>query len=263
MLSYLASSKLAFQSLLILGLFPFFCTVTNAQWSVHLGLMNSQIVDPLVSYQSYEGNGLKGRLGYHWTRGTHTSTVGLKTGHSRLNNRQNNYWDSRSFGFFLHSELPATPFFSKLHIRSGLEAQLFEIESFFFMESNAYKGRKSGFGAIRIPLLISSNYFLNQALPITWTLNLPVLEYTLRPGYSVFDPEELFGKDPTFGNILKTGKWSPITSPRQWQWELKWSPQSQVIENNYVVFVSHKYQRIPFPQVFKGSTIQLGVGVYL
>jgi hypothetical protein len=263
MLSYLASPKLALQSLLILGLFPFLSTVTNAQWSVHLGLMNSQIADPLVSYQSYEGNGLQWHLGYNWTKETRSSTIALETGRSRLSNRHNNFWDSRSLSFFLHSELPATPFFPKLNIQSGLEAQLLQIESFFFMESNAYNGRKSGFGAIRIPLLISSNYFLNQALPITWTLNLPVLQYTLRPGYSVFDPEELFNEQPTLGNILKTGQWSPIASLGQWQWELKWSPKSQVIEKNYVVFVTHNYHRIPFPQVFKSSTIQLGVGVYL
>ena len=263
MLSYLASPKLALQSLLILGLFPFLSTVTNAQWSVHLGLMNSQIADPLVSYQSYEGNGLQWHLGYNWNKETRSSTIALETGRSRLSNRHNNYWDSRNLSFYIHSELPATPFFSKLSIQSGLEAQLLQIESFFFMESNAYNGRKSGFGAIRIPLLISSNYFLNQALPITWTLNLPVLQYTLRPGYSVFDPEELFNEQPTFGNILKTGQWSPIASPRQWQWELKWSPKSQVKENNYVVFVTHKYNRIPFPQVFKSSNIQFGVGVYL
>jgi len=263
MLSYLASQKLTLQSLLILGLLPFFSTVTTAQWSFHLGLMNSQIADPLVSYQSYEGNGLKWHLGYNWNKETRSSTIALETGRSRLSNRHNNYWDSRNLSFYIHSELPATPFFSKLSIQSGLEAQLLQIESFFFMESNAYNGRKSGFGAIRIPLLISSNYFLNQALPITWTLNLPVLQYTLRPGYSVFDPEELFNEQPTFGNILKTGQWSPIASPRQWQWELKWSPKTQVKENNYVVFVTHKYHRIPFPQVFKSSTIQFGVGVYL
>ena len=39
--------------------------------------------------------------------------------------------------------------------------------------------------------------------------------------------------------------------------------QSKVIENNYVVFVNYKYHKIPFPQVFKNSTIQLGFGVYL
>ena len=114
MLSYLASPKLALQSLLILGLFPFLSTVTNAQWSVHLGLMNSQIADPLVSYQSYEGNGLQWHLGYNWTKETRSSTIALETGRSRLSNRHNNYWDSRSLSFFLHSELPTTPFFPKM-----------------------------------------------------------------------------------------------------------------------------------------------------
>lgn len=263
MLSYLASPKLVLQSLLIVGLFPFLSSVCNAQWSVHLGLMNSQIVDPLVSYQRYEGNGLIGHLGYNWTKETRTSTIALETERSRLSNRHNNYWDSRSLSFFLHTELPATPFFPKLTIQSGLEAQLLRIESFFFMESNAYNGRKSGFGAIRIPLLISSNYFLNQALPITWTLSLPVLQYTLRPGYSVFDPEELFGKEPTVGNILKAGQWDQIGSLNQWQWQLSWTPHSEEQGTHYALFVEQKYHRIPFPQVYKSSTIQLGVGVYL
>ena len=171
--------------------------------------MNSQIADPLVSYQSYEGNGLKWHLGYNWTKETRSSTIALETGRSRLSNQHNNYWDSRSLSFILHTKLPATPFFPKLNIQSGLEAQLLQIESFFFMESNAYNGRKSGFGAIRIPLLISSNYFLNQALPITWTLNLPVLQYTLRPGYSVFDPDELFNKRPRLEISLKQANGVP------------------------------------------------------
>lgn len=263
MLFYLTFPKIALKSLIIVGLFPLLSSACNAQWSVHLGLMNSQTVDPIVSYQSYEGFGLNGHVDYSWSADKRTTTVALKTGRSRLSNRQNNYWNSRSLGFFLHSDLPATPFFHKLTIQSGLEAQLLQIESFFFMQSNAYNGRNSGFGSIRVPLLITSNYLLTKKLPITWSLNLPVLQYTLRPGYSVFDPEELFNKRPTIGNILKSGQWSPIGSFEQWQWELKWSSQSNESDQSYALFIQQKHHRIPFPQVYKSNTIYIGIGVYL
>ena len=263
MLSYLIFPKPVLQSLLIVGLFPFLGSVCNAQWSVHLGLINSQTVDPLVSNQSYEGFGLNGRVDYSWSGDKGATTVALETGRSRLGNRQNNYWDSRSLGFFLHSDLPATSFFPNLSFQSGFEAQLLQIESFFFMQSKVYNGRKSGFGSIRIPLVITSNYLLTKKLPITWSLNMPMLQYTLRPGYSVFDPEELFNKPPTIGNILKSGQWSPIGSFEQWQWELKWSSQSNESDHSYALFIQQKHHQIPFPQTYKSNTIYIGVGVNL
>tara|TARA_Y100001935_G_scaffold93147_1_gene77423 strand:- start:38181 stop:38924 length:744 start_codon:yes stop_codon:yes gene_type:complete len=100
------------------------------------------------------------------------------------------------------------------YIGLGIDLQSLFIDSQFRTLPTFYDGRKSGFLDINFSLLYDLRYKISSSIDFFGAVELPVISYLFRPGYAVFDPDELIGKDDSFANVIRSGSWTNgIESP--------------------------------------------------
>lgn len=260
----------AFLIVIVLSSIPSgFSQALFAQWSYETGIQNLISNDPLLSFNNYSGFSYsvaaRYSLGANQTKviegGTaKDASIRFQLAKGRLTNHLDNFWDSRFAG--LHFSYHLLSFRKNIHISSGLYGEIQWNESTFFLNNSEYRGRKSGFAQLTLPFKISYSIPNMSNHLIIGSVQTNLVSYQLRPGYSVFDPDKLLNKTPTFINILKTGEFSSPTQNVNWKWMLQWKPNYRH-GSPYYIRMEHSYLTIDFPKKMSSVHTSLHVGVHL
>lgn len=251
----------------LFGLFSKTSQSLQAQWTYETGIIHQISKDPLLSFNHYSGFSYSITASY---KGSNTQpqpsrelineapSILILLAKGRLTNNVHNLWDHRFAGIYINQHLRALS--DRFSVGSGISGELQWNEATFFLNDSEYKGRKSGYAQLSVPLKLEYQAFQQVRHIIKGTFQTNLISYQIRPGYSVFDPDKLLNKQPHLLNILKTGKFSSLMQRANWEWNVYLHPNFRE-GSPYYFRIEQGYLTIDFPRSMSSLHTSISIGI--
>ncbi len=134
------------------------------------------------------------------------------------------------------------------------------INSTFYSGNTSRTGRKSGFLNSALSLIHLSEINITGKITSELNIEVPVIYYTLRPGYSTLDPDQTIGNGATAFNVARSGKFRSILNQPSFQIG---SDFFYSLKENFFLKVGFRYHflKIQFPKEFSSIDQSFNFGV--
>lgn len=178
-----------------------------------------------------------------------------------LYSKKNNKWRvfSPSFSFILLSQ---KIFLKNISNQFGISvnSEGLWIESSFNSDGSKRNGRKSGFLLFYPSLEYQAKTTLFYDIDALFSLSVPLLFYTLRPGYSTLDPDRTLGVGSSAFNVAGSGEFQSLLEQPKF---LTSFSVFKSISNNLQLVLSYDYhlQKIDFPKEYSSVDQSIKIGV--
>lgn len=169
---------------------------------VGLGIQNHKEVDQIISSLKYQNTGVPVLFSYSWNKENHKHSIFGEFYSFELNSVTENKRsaDFLSFGYsYLQKLYTFSVLGRSIRIAGGAEwANKIYLSQQQFVNFGVSLNN-SGFFSSNIDVLFDFNLELNSRHRLLYAISTPVIQYIVRPGFSLFRPNE--NSDSIFGNL--------------------------------------------------------------